>query len=79
MRIDDVAFDRYRTGVLAPAQQRTTAALAGYGSGSVSLASLFEARHAEVQARRRLLDLQRQLAIARARLAFEPLLQGDAP
>jgi len=71
-------IDRYRTGVLTPAQQRTTAALAGYGSGSVSLASLFEARHAEIEARRKLLDLQRQLAIARARLAFEPLPQGGA-
>jgi len=72
-------IDRYRSGVLTPARQRTAAALAGYGGGSASLASLFEARHAEAEAQRKLLDLQRQLSIARARLAFEPLPQGDAP
>ena len=70
--------DRFRDGVVTPAQQRTAAALAGYGGNSVSLASLFEARDAEVEARRKLLDLQRRLAIARARLAFEPLPQGGA-
>jgi cobalt-zinc-cadmium efflux system outer membrane protein len=71
-------IDRYRAEVVTPTQQRTTAALAGYGGGSVSLASLFEARHAEVEARCKLLDLERRLAIARARLAFEPLPQGVA-
>lgn len=67
---------RYRDGVMTPARQRTSAALAGYGTASVSLALLFEARHGEVEAQRKLLDLQRQFAIARARLAFEPLPQG---
>jgi hypothetical protein len=35
--------------------------------------ALFEARHAEVEAQRKLLTLQRDLAKARIQLAFRPL------
>ena len=67
---------RYRAGVVAPAQQRIDAATAGYASNQVSLATLFEARHAEVDAERRLLALQRDLARAQVQLAFKPLMNG---
>ena len=39
--------------------------------------ALFEARYAEVQAQRKLLDLQRDLAKVQAQLAFKPV-SGDA-
>ena len=67
---------RYRAGVVAPAQQRIDAATAGYASNQVSLATLFEARHAEVDAERKLLALQRDLARAQVQLAFKPLMNG---
>ncbi|RCW66073.1 TolC family protein [Pseudorhodoferax soli] len=70
--------ERYQSSVVAPAQQRTAVALAGYRSNQVSLTTLFEARHAEVDAQRKLLSLQRDLAKVRAQLAFTPLLPGDA-
>ena len=66
-------IDRYRAGVLVPAGQRTTAATASYRSGQGSLVGLFEARHAEVEARRKLLALQRDLARTQVQLAFRPL------
>jgi outer membrane protein TolC len=69
--------ERVRVAVLAPAQQRVTAATAGYASNHVSLATLFEARHAEVDAERKLLALQRDLARTQARLVFKPLQQGE--
>jgi outer membrane protein TolC len=69
---------RVRSAVVVPAEQRTAAALAGYRSNQVSLTALFEARHAEVEARRRLLNLQRDLAKAQAQLAFRPLMEGAA-
>jgi outer membrane protein TolC len=71
--------ERYRTSVVRPAQQRTAAALAAYRSNRTPLSMLFEARHAEVEARRRLLGLQRDLARVQARLAFTPLAEGVAP
>lgn len=71
--------ERFGTAVLMPAQQRSAAALAAYRSNQGPLASLFEARHAELEALRRLLNLQRELAKTRARLAFKPLTAGDAP
>lgn len=71
-------IERYQAGVVAPAQQRTQAALAGYRSNQVPLVTLFEARHAEVDAQRKLLGLQRDLAKAKAQLAFKPV-PGDAP
>lgn len=71
-------IERLRSGVLIPAQQRTTAAMAAYRSNQASLSSLFEARHAEVEAQRKLLNLQRDLAKTQARLAFRPLTPGAA-
>jgi outer membrane protein TolC len=70
--------DRYRVAVILPAQQRTAAALAAYRSNQTPLPALFEARHAEVDAQRRLLALQRDLARAQAQLTFKPLAQGAA-
>lgn len=67
---------RYQAAVVVPAQQRTVAALAGYRSNQVSLTTLFEARHGEVQAQRKLLSLRRDLAKALAQLAFKPLVDG---
>jgi hypothetical protein len=40
--------------------------------------TLFEARHAEVDAQRKLLNLQRDLAKSQAQLAFKPLTLGAA-
>jgi outer membrane protein TolC len=66
-------IDRYRSGVVAPASQRTAAATASYRSGQGSLVALFEARHAEVEAQRKLLALQRDLAKTQIQLAYRPL------
>lgn len=71
--------ERYQASVVAPARQRTAVALAGYRSNQVSLMALFEARHAEVQAQRKLLSLKRDLAKGHAQLAFKPLMAGGAP
>lgn len=68
--------ERYRAGVVAPAQQRIQAALAGYRSNQVPLMTLFEARHAEVDVQRKLLTLQRDLAKVQAQLAFKPIPGG---
>lgn len=68
--------DRYRTNVVTPAQQRTAAATAAYRSNQASLMTLFEARHAEVDAQRKLLTLLRDLAKAQAQLVFKPLNPG---
>jgi outer membrane protein TolC len=72
-------IERYRQGVVAPAAQRTAAALVGYRSNQTALTALFEARHAEVDAQRKLLGLQRELARAQAQLAFKPLASGAQP
>jgi outer membrane protein TolC len=72
-------IERYRTAVIDPAHQRTEVALAGYRSNQTSLSSLFEARHMEVEAQRKLLALQRDLARTQAQLAYRPLAQGDRP
>ncbi len=69
---------RYQSSVVTPTQQRTAAALAGYRSNQVTLMSLFEARHMEVEAQRKLLTLQRDLAKALAQLAFKPVVNGGA-
>lgn len=71
-------IERYRTSVVTPAQQRTAAALAAYRSNQGPLTALFEARHAEVEAQRKLLSLQRDLSKVQAQLAFKPLAQGGA-
>jgi len=69
---------RYRSGVLVPTAQRTAAATAAYRSNQASLVTLFEARHAEVQAQRKLLALQRDLTKAQVQLAYKPLALGAA-
>lgn len=69
---------RYQSSVVVPAQQRTAAALAGYRSNQVTLALLFDARHRELEAQRKLLSLQRELAKAEAQLALKPLVNGGA-
>jgi cobalt-zinc-cadmium efflux system outer membrane protein len=69
---------RYQATVVTPAQQRTAAALAGYRSNQVSLMTLFEARHAEAEAQRKLLLLQRDLIKTQAQLAYKPLAAGGA-
>jgi outer membrane protein TolC len=66
-------IDRYRAGVVVPAGQRTAAATAAYRSNQGNLTGLFEARHAEVEAQRKLLTLQRDLAKTQVQLAFRPL------
>lgn len=68
--------ERYRAGVVTPAEQRTATALASYGSNQASLVTLFEARHAEVDAQRKQLSIERDLAKARAQLVFKPLNSG---
>ena len=67
---------RYRAGVVVPAQQRIAAATADYASNQASLATLFEARHAAVDAELKALALQRDLAKAQVQLAFRPLSNG---
>lgn len=71
-------IERYGVAVLAPAGQRIAAATAAYRSNQAALSTLFEARHAEVEAQRKLLGLQRELAMRQARLAFRPIATGDA-
>ncbi|MGJ7579788.1 TolC family protein [Variovorax sp. RHLX14] len=63
----------YRASVVVPASQRSAAATAGYRSNQGSLVALFEARRAEVEAQRKLLALQRDLARTQVQLAFRPL------
>lgn len=69
-------IDRYPAAVLRPLAQRTEATLAAYRSNQASLAMLFDARHGELEAQRRLLALQRELARTQAQLAFKPLAEG---
>ena len=69
-------IERYRAGVVTPAAQRTQTATASYRSNQTNLVTLFEARHAEVTAQRKLLSLRRDLAKTQAQLAFKPLTPG---
>ena len=71
-------IERYRASVVVVAQQRTAAALAAYRSNQAPLMTLFEARHAEVEAQRKLLGLRRDLARTQAQLALKPILEGAA-
>lgn len=71
-------IQRYQSSVVVPTQQRIAAALAGYRSNQTTLMSLFEARHREVEAQRKLLSLQRERAKTQAQLAFKPLANGGA-
>ena len=68
--------ERYRTAVLKPLAQRTEATLAAYRANQASLMALFESRHAELDAERRLLVLQRDLARVQVQLVFKPVVQG---
>ena len=70
-------IERYRAAVLVPAGQRIAAATAAYRSNQTALSTLFEARHGEVEAQRKLLGLHRELATRQARLAFRPIAAGD--
>ncbi|MGE0671422.1 MAG: TolC family protein [Methylibium sp.] len=69
-------IDRYGAAVLQPLRQRTEAMLAAYRSNQSSLAMVFEARHAELDARRRLLGLERDRDRVHAQLVFKPVLEG---
>ncbi|WP_374569438.1 TolC family protein [Ideonella sp.] len=71
-------IQRFRASVIEPVKQRTAATLAAYRSNQASLVMLFEARHAEVEAQRKVLNLQRDLAKAQAQLVFKPISQGAA-
>ena len=71
-------IERWRSGVVTPASQRSAVATAAYGSNQTRLVTLFEARHAEVEAQRKLLALQRDLARVQAQLAYKPLAPGAA-
>lgn len=71
-------IQRYQSSVVVPTQQRTAAALAGYRSNQVALVVLFDARDMQVEAQRKLLSLQRELAKAKAQLAFKPIVNGGA-
>lgn len=64
---------RWLTAIVPPSEQRTAAASAAYGSNQAPLTAVFEARHAEFDARQRLLLLQSELAQARVRLAYTSL------
>ena len=72
-------IERVRSGVLVPAQQRTAAATAAYRSNQASLATLFDARHGEVDVQRKLLGVRRELARRQAQLAYRPILTGATP
>ena len=63
----------FETSVLAPARQRTAAATAAYGSNQAAVSMVFEARQSELEAQRKLLNLQRDLAKALVQLNFKPL------
>ena len=63
-------IDRYRAGVVTPAQQRIAVTVAAYRSNQGSLVTVFEARHAEVEQQRKLLVLQRDLARRQVQLAY---------
>lgn len=72
-------IERYQAGVLDPSRQRSATALAAYRSNQAALASVYEAGRAELDAQRRLLALQREMARTQARLAYRPLTEAAAP
>jgi len=72
-------IERFRTAVVGPAHQRTEVALAGYRSNQTPLTTLFEARHLEVQAQRKLLAMQRDLGRTQAQLVYKLVLEGVQP
>lgn len=66
-------IDRHRSSVIALAAQRTATTTAAYGSNQGSLIAVFDARQAAVEAQRKLLTLQRELARTQVQLALRPL------
>lgn len=82
MRLEWLALrDRQRdleAGLLPAVRQRVDAVLAGYASGQQSLATVLEARRAEVDARAQILDLEREAARLWARLRFTYLTPDGA-
>ena len=75
-RLED-RISAYETAVIAPAVQRTAAARAALAGNQASLSAVFEARHFELEARRKLLALTRDLSKVRAQLVFKPLRAED--
>lgn len=69
-------IDRLQAAVVEPLKQRTAATLAAYRSNQATLVMLFEARHAEVEAQRKVLNLRRDLAKVQAQLVFKPIALG---
>lgn len=69
-------IDRLQAAVVEPLKQRTAATFAAYRSNQANLVMLFEARHAEVEAQRKVLNLRRDLAKVQAQLIFKPIAQG---
>ncbi len=67
----------YEASVAVPGTQRTAAARAALAGNQGSVAQVYEARRAELDVRRKLLGLQRDLMKARALLAYKPLKSED--
>lgn len=63
----------FETNVLRITRQRTSATTAAYGAGQGTLAMVYESRQAEIEAERKLLLLQRELAKVRVQLQFKPV------
>ena len=72
-------IERFQASAVTALTQRTAATLAAYRANQASLPMLFEARRAEVEAQRRLLGLQRELALTQAQLAYKPISRGALP
>jgi outer membrane protein TolC len=72
-------IERYESGVLVPLAQRTASVLSAYRSNQASLAMVFEARHAELEAQRKLLGLHRELSKVQVQLSVKPVTPGAAP
>lgn len=72
-------IERFQAGAVTALTQRTAATLAAYRANQASLPMLFEARRAEVEAQRRLLGLQRELALTQAQLVYKPISRGALP
>lgn len=69
----------YELAVLSIASQRTAVTRAALAANQASLPMVFEARLAEIEARRKLLALHRDLARARAQLALKPVNPEEQP
>lgn len=69
-------IERLQTTVLSPLRQRTEATLAAYRANQAGLVMVFEARHAELEAQRKLLKLRRELARTQTQLVFKPVDPG---